>query len=161
MFSTLEDLDFADYIVYIIITAWSFARKNLANQVGLQLNSKKIEKTLKHKQIYWRTDIKYKSPNLFYFGTVISTDDSTQKHIKSKNIISQTSKHLAIQIVQQKDQSDYTAATYYRFYFTVVNVGESQDQIWDRSLISFTTAQYSDQTRYQTSTYWKWQTPTV
>jgi hypothetical protein len=46
-----------------------------------------------------------------YLGTIISTEDSTQKDIikpqtfKSKNSISQAPKYLAMQTVQQKNQS--------------------------------------------------------
>ena len=72
-----------------------------------------------------------------YLGTIISTDDSTQKDIKkqtfkSKNSNSQAPKHLVIQTVQQKNQCKTTkqqCKISFTVYFTVVNVGESQKQI--------------------------------
>lgn len=93
MFSTLEDLDFADDIALLSSKHSHIQEKttrlsHFANQVGLHINTKKTQEMQlntkqNHRITIYQIDIK-QVKNFTYLGSVISTEDATTKDIKSR-----------------------------------------------------------------------------
>lgn len=93
MFTTLEDLDFADDIALLSSRHDHMQEKtnrlsHFASQTGLQLNTQKTEEMRLNTSSQRKLEVDgneiQKVDKFIYLGTVISTKDSTQKDIKNR-----------------------------------------------------------------------------
>ena len=93
MFTTLEDLDFADDIALLSSKQDHMQEKTdrlsyFASQIGLELNAKKTQEMRLNTTSNLRLEAEgteiQQVDKFTYLGTVVSTEDSTKKDIKSR-----------------------------------------------------------------------------
>ena len=93
MFTTLEDLDFADDIALLSTKQDHMQEKtsrlsHFASQIGLELNAKKTQEMRLNTTSNLRLDAEgtviQQVDKFTYLGTVVSTEDPTQKDIKNR-----------------------------------------------------------------------------